>query len=427
MPPTRSPRDQPNRRHAYRIPRHDRRRPQTPASNGDGHSTFSFFAPCPRGLEGVLDSELRTLGVTSTDPTEGGVSFQGSWACMYQANLHGRIASRVLWQVGSRSYRTQTDVYRAAYALPWPDWFTPAQTFKVKVSARRCPLPSLDFLTLRIKDAVCDKFLSLRHRRPAVDTARPHVRVDAFLDAQTVTFYLDTSGEPLFKRGYRSGTLTAPLRENLAAGIVHLSGWVPTTVLLDPMCGSGTIPVEAALITRRIAPGLSRRFGFEHLLVHDRTVWERQRSAAGAEWPTQGPAAIYASDLDASMVNVANRTARDAGVAQDIRFMQRDLFDLEAPAAEGVIVMNPPYGVRLSRPEELETFYPKLGNWLKQRFAGWRVYVLSADARVPKLIGLSPTKRTPLFNGDLECRLFEFPIVQGSARRRLTTSHPRQA
>ncbi|GKS57428.1 ribosomal RNA large subunit methyltransferase L [Nitrospira sp.] len=371
----------------------------------------------------MLDSELRTLGVTDTTPTEGGVGFQDSWASMYRANLHGRIASRVLWQVGECSYRSEADVYRAAFALPWPDWFTPTTTFKVKVSARRCPLPSLDFLTLRIKDAVCDKFRSLRHRRPTVDTARPHVRLDAFLDPQTVTFYVDTSGEPLFKRGYRGETLKAPLRENLAAGILHLSGWVPTTVLLDPMCGSGTVPIEAALMARRIAPGLFRHFGFEHLLMHDRTLWERQRNAAGAEQLALASATMYASDLDASAMNVAYQAAQRAGVARDIRFMQQDLFNLEAPATEGVIVMNPPYGVRLSRPEELETFYPKLGHWLKQRFAGWRVYVLSADARVPKLIGLAPTKRTPLFNGDLECRLYEFLIVQGSARRRLTAHH----
>ncbi|MEK9141589.1 MAG: THUMP domain-containing protein, partial [Nitrospirota bacterium] len=209
-----------------------------------------FFAPCPRGLEGVLEAELQSLGVPATTKTEGGVGFHASWSTMYGVNLNTHIASRVLWEVGQSPYRTERDVYHAAYALAWPNWFTPAQTIKVKVSARRCPLPSLDFLTLRIKDAICDKFATVRQRRPSVDTERPDIKLDAFLDERTVTFYVDTSGEPLFKRGYRIGSIEAPLRENLAAGILRLAGWTATDVLLDPMCGSGTIPLEAALMAR---------------------------------------------------------------------------------------------------------------------------------------------------------------------------------
>ncbi len=327
---------------------------------------------------------------------------------------------RIGWEVGQRAYKTEQDVYHAAYALAWPDWFTPTQTIKVKVSARRCPLPSLDFLTLRIKDAICDKFVAARHKRPSVDTQRPNIRVDAFLDQSTVTFYLDTSGEPLFKRGHRLGPVEAPLRENLAAGILRLTGWTPHDLLLDPMCGSGTIPLEAALMARQAAPGIARNFGFERLLIHDATQWERQREAARAKQVAAAPSAIYASDRDPAMVEIAQRTFRGAGIADDIRLKQSDILELLAPAAQGVMVINPPYGVRLSRRDELESFYPKLGDWLKQRFAGWRAYVLTGDARVPKLIGLTPSKRIPLFNGALECRLYEFVIVQGGARRRLT-------
>ena len=177
-----------------------------------------FFAPCPRGLEGVLEEELQSLGVPMTTKTEGGVGFSAPWSTMYWVNLNSHIASRVLWEVGRSAYTTEHDVYKAAHALPWPEWFAPAQTIKVKVSARRCPLPSLDFLTLRIKDAVCDKFVAVKQRRPSVETARPNIKLDAFLDQSTVTFYVDTSGEPLFKRGHRMSSVEAPLRENLAAG-----------------------------------------------------------------------------------------------------------------------------------------------------------------------------------------------------------------
>ena len=378
-----------------------------------------FFVPCPRGLEGVLEAELQTLGVPSATKTEGGVGFSASWSTMCWINLKSHIASRVLWEVGHSAYKTEQDVYHAASALAWPEWFTPEQTIKVKVSARRCLLPSLDFLTLRIKDAICDRFVAGRHKRPSVDTERPNIKVDAFLDQNTVTVYLDTSGEPLFKRGHRRSPVEAPLRENLAAGILRLAGWTPQDVLLDPMCGSGTIPLEAALMARQIGPGISRPFGFERLLVHDAARWERQREAARAEQVAALPSAIYASDRDPATVKIAQRTFQGAGVANDIQLKQSDILDLDAPSAQGVMVINPPYGVRLSRPDELESFYPKLGDWLKQRFAGWRAYVLTGDARVPKLIRLTPSKRIPLFNGALECRLYEFVIVQGGARRRL--------
>lgn len=379
-----------------------------------------FFAPCPRGLESVLEKELHSLGVLTTTKTDGGVGFRAPWSAMYRVNLNSHIASRVLWEVGQRAYKTEHDVYTAASALAWPDWFTSTQTIKVKVSARRCPLSSLDFLTLRIKDAVCDKFVAATKRRPSVDTERPSIKLDAFLDQNTITFYVDTSGEPLFKRGYRTGAVEAPLRENLAAGILHLAGWTPSDVLLDPMCGGGTIPLEAALMARQIPPGLSRAFAFERLLIHNPQQWERLREAARAEQAAHAPAAIYASDKEPRMMTVAQRTFQDAGVANDIALKQSDSLDLDAPADTGVMVINPPYGVRLSRSDELESFYPKLGDWLKQRFTGWRVYVLTHDARVPKLIGLAPSKRIPLFNGALECRLYEFVIVQGGARRRLT-------
>jgi putative N6-adenine-specific DNA methylase len=207
------------------------------------------------------------------------------------------------------------------------------------------------------------------------------------------------------------------LRENLAAGLLRLAGWTPNDVLLDPMCGSGTIPLEAALMARRIAPGQSRSFAFERLLVHDAKRWGHLRETSRLKQLAEPPAAIYASDQDPAAVKAAQRTFQGAGVAVDIRLRQSDVLALEAPAEQGVLMINPPYGVRLSRPEELDAFYPQLGDWLKQRFSGWRAYIFTADLRVPKLIGLAPSKRIPLFNGPLECRLYEFKIVSGSMRK----------
>ena len=378
-----------------------------------------FFAPCPRGLEQVLEQELRALGIPVASAAAGGVRFEAPWSTMYWVNLWTHIASRVLWEVGHRPYRTEEDVYRAAYELPWPDWFAAHRTIKVKVRAHRCPLPSLDFVTLRIKDGICDKFVAAGGKRPTVDTGRPDIRIYAFLDAHSVTLYLDTSGEPLFKRGHRLATVEAPLRENLAAGLLRLAGWTPDDVLMDPMCGTGTIPLEAAMMARHIAPGLARSFAFECLGVHDAVRWAQLRETARLKQRKDGELAIYASDHDPAAVKTAQRLFQGAGVAIDIRLRQRDVLTLEAPASKGILMINPPYGVRMGRTEDLASFYPRLGDWLKRGFAGWRAYILTADPRLRDTIGLSPSRRIPLYNGALECRLYEFKIVQGSARRSL--------
>jgi putative N6-adenine-specific DNA methylase len=381
-----------------------------------------FFAPCPRGLEQVLEQELQGLGIPLTTPAAGGVGFEAPWPTMYWVNLWSHIASRVLWQAECQPYRTEEDIYRTAYRLPWPDWFAPSNSIKVRVTAHRCQLPSLDFLTLRIKDAICDKFMSSMGKRPRVDTRHPDIGIDAFVDATSVTLYLDTSGEPLFKRGFRLAAVEAPLRENLAAGLLRLAGWTPDEVLMDPMCGSGTIVLEAALMARRIAPGLARSFAFERLRLHDAKRWAQLREAARLKQRKEAPIGIYASDHDPRAVKTAQRLFQGAGVAVDVRLREEDILSLEPPAPKGLLVINPPYGVRLGHSGELEAFYPKLGDWLKKKFAGWRAYVLTADPRLRSTIGLSPSRRIPLYNGALECRLYEFRIVSGSARRKLDGS-----
>ncbi|HEX9672807.1 MAG TPA: THUMP domain-containing protein, partial [Burkholderiales bacterium] len=207
-----------------------------------------FFATCPRGLEQVLAAELAALGARETKAVDGGASFSGDLGLCYAANLESRVASRVLWQVGHARYRSEHDVFEAARALPWTRFFDVGRTIRVSVSAIKSPVKSLDFVTLRVKDAVCDAFRAAQGKRPDVDTETPDVRIHAFLTRDEATFYLDTSGEPLFKRGWRALAGEAPLRENLAAGILRLAGWRAPVPLFDPMCGSGTFLVEAAMM-----------------------------------------------------------------------------------------------------------------------------------------------------------------------------------
>ena len=376
-----------------------------------------FFAPCPRGLEAALGAELDALGATEVRATEGGVAFAGPLELACSANLGSRIASRVLWRVGGGRYRDEKDVHALAKAIDWKRHFRADRTLRVDVAATRSPLQSLEFATLTIKDAVCDRFRADTGARPSVDKRAPDVRVAAYLTGDEATFYLDTSGDPLFKRGWRRDTDEAPLRENLAAGLLALAGWTPGTPLLDPMCGSGTIAIEAALIAADRAPGLARTFGFQKLAWYDGPAWQRVRQKAvdraAAAAATGAPATLFASDEAPGAVAKAQANARAAKVERFVAIEQADVLERTAPAPSGVLVSNPPYGVRLADQARLAAFYPKLGDALKQRFAGWHAWLLTGDLRLAKLIHLRVERRIPLYNGALECRLFGIPLVSG--------------
>jgi putative N6-adenine-specific DNA methylase len=382
----------------------------------NSNANAKLFAPCPRGLEHPLSTELLGLGASDVQAVAGGVAFGGDLSLIYRANLESRIATRVLLRLFSVPYRSEEDIYRASYEFDWPQRFDVGRSIRVYLTAQRCPLKSLDFLTLRIKDAVCDRFRSAVGSRPNVDTRAPDVRIHAFLDATQFTLYLDTSGEPLFKRGARAAQGEAPIKENLAAGILKLTGWQPGMALLDPMCGGGTFLVEAAQIALDIAPGSARGFGFEKLKNFDATLWTKLRSESEERRKPLVLLPIHGSELYGDTLKLAHANLNAAGLAQTVQLKQANALEVSAPAASGVMVTNPPYGERMGEQQELAEFYPKFGDALKQKFAGWNCYVLSADMNLPKLIKLQVSKRTPLFNGALECRLFEYKIVAGSMR-----------
>ena len=376
-----------------------------------------FFATAPRGLEPLLAGELSGLGAKSVAAVPGGVAFSGDWQTCYRANLWSRLASRILWRVAEFDYASEDDLHEAARKVDWMRYFTVEHTLRVNVSAQKSPLTSLDFATLRIKDAVCDRFREARGSRPNVDRANPDVRVHAFLESARGAFYLDTSGEPLFKRGWRASAGEAPLRENLAAGIVLLSGWKPEEPLLDPMCGGGTLLVEAAAMARGRAPGANRRFGFEKLKVFSASIWEKEKRESLKPRNPPQTLQIFGSDSDPRVLGDARRNIAAAGVDRWVKLEQADILERPAPAPSGVMIANPPYGERIGSREELAEFYPKLGSALKKNYPGWRCHFFTADMRLPKLVRLQPSRRVPLYNGALECRLFEFAIVAGSNRR----------
>lgn len=378
-----------------------------------------YFSPCPRGLEPLLAEDVVAAGASNVKPTPGGVLYSGSIETRYRVNLESRIATRVLWQVAHGSYAREDDIYRLAREVNWPRLFTAERTLRVYVTSIKSALKSLEFITLRTKDAVCDRFRDDTGRRPSINTRNPDVRIHLFVTATEATLYLDTSGEALYQRGHKVARIEAPLKENLAAGILRLAGWTPGTPLLDPMCGSGTFLLEAAQMSLGDAPGLSREpgeFGFERLLDFDAALWRRLTVEAAQKRQSPAKLPIWGSDISPDAVARSRQNLAHAGIDDLVEVTHCDLLERSAPTPSGLLIANPPYGERLSDQEQMAAFYPRLGDALKRNFIGWDCWFLSADTRLPKLIGLAPKRKTPLFNGALECRLYYFPIVAGSNR-----------
>jgi putative N6-adenine-specific DNA methylase len=407
---------------------------------------LSLFLPCAAGVEDFLAQEVHALtGRVGQDllTLRGGVRVRADWREAMKLNLHSRLAQRVLIELAHAPYRNENDLYAIASGVAWEIWFTPKQTFKIETTAQHSPLTSLNFATLRIKDAIADRFRAKANGvRPSIETQWPDARVFAHLATDQCTLYIDTSGEPLFKRGWRQDKGDAPLKETLAAAMLAASGWwnpetgeVAGEPLYDPCCGSGTIAIEAAQIARGIAAGSQRRFGFEKLLPFQPHVWSGLK-AESSQRATAPEVAIFGSDVSHRMVDFAERNAERAGVAEAVQFRGGDALQRMPPAESGVIVLNPPYGERIEvggvaaargkggGREEAQTedggeFFVQLASHWKKNYAGWTAWVLTPDLQLPKRMRLKESRRVPMWNGPIECRLFRFDMVAGSARTRV--------
>ena len=390
----------------------------------------SYFCPCPRGLEAALAEELGEIALQDKslkvhNQVPGGVHFSGTLQDAYRVNLHSRIASRVLLRMAHGSYANENDIYDLTLAQPWEDWFSVDHTIRIDVTAIKSPLRSLEFITLKIKDSICDRFRDMFARRPSVDTKMPDMRIVGFLDAHSFTLYLDTSGEALFKRGWRMETGDAPLRENLAAGMLRVAGWKPGMTLFDPMCGSGTILAEAAQMVAGIPPGLHRDFAFEKFAGFNKEEWAAIKGSVKLN-PLPSEPTIFGSDISGDMVSMTRNNLNKAGIKFDVPLKQIEAQEVKAPSdVPGIMLTNPPYGERIgvrgdsTVPEDdlAKEFFSAFGTTLKQRFAGWKVFLFTADLGLPKLLRLKESRKTPFFNGALECRLFRFDMVAGFNRR----------
>jgi len=412
---------------------------------------FQLFLPCAAGVEEYLLPEVQHitgLGGQAVQKRRGGVAVTGAWRDVMLLNLYSRLAQRVLVLLSYTEYRNEQDLYRAASEVAWEAWFTPRQSIKVEVTAQHSPLTSLNFAALKVKDAVCDRFrVKANGVRPDVDTQWPDVRIFAHLSTDSCSLYIDTSGEPLFKRGWREDKGEAPLKETLAAAMLAASGWLAgegdLSPLYDPCCGSGTIAIEAAQMACNIAAGSGRRFAFEHYLLFARHVWDAIKKEAKEAEVTRAAGQkpiIFGSDVAFRMVDFAQRNAQRAGVADLIEFRGGDALQRLPPcAAPGVMLVNPPYGERIEvagvagaqraggREQaqvasqgdaggEDGAFFSQLSAHWKKHYAGWSAWVLTPDLKLPGKMRLKESRRVPMWNGPLECRLFRFDMVQGSAR-----------
>lgn len=409
--------------------------------------SLTLFLPCAAGIEPWLADEVSAvLPRAEVRPGRGGVSLHGGEADVMALNLECRLPQRVLIQVAEGPYRHEDDLYAIGRSVDWTRWITPRHTLRVDTTAQRSPLRSLNFAALRIKDAVCDAMREAAGARPDVDTQRPDLQLMLHLGPERASLYVDSSGEPLFKRGWREDKGDAPLKETLAAAMLAAAGWHGTPeaggALHDPCCGSGTIAIEAAQIACGIAPGLRRRFAFERLLPFAgtpmRAQWQQLRSHAEAR-VHDSAVPIVASDVSFRMVDFARRNAQRAGVERFIEFHGGDALErpapIIAPDLPGTLMLNPPYGERIevrgkagvsptSRGDDNralpEDFFARLATHWKRAYTahptGWTAWVLSPDMKLPGKMRLKETRRIPMWNGPIECRLFRFDLVSGSMR-----------
>lgn len=378
-----------------------------------------FFATAAKGLEPLVADELRMLGMREVKEARGGATFEGSPADAYRACLWLRIANRVLLPLARFPAGEADALYKGVQRMPWEQDLAPDGTLAVDFNGASAGITHTQFGAQKVKDAIVDRFRELTGRRPSVDRARPDLLVNVHLHRELATVSIDLSGDSLHMRGYRKQSVAAPLKENLAAALLLKCGWPKIAAeggsFVDPLCGSGTLVIEAAMLAGDVAPGLMRdHWGFTGWLKHDRKLWEetlkearQRRDAARGKTP-----AILGYDRDMKAVLAAQLNARTAGIAPAVRLEPRALEQNTLPAGlnPGLVVTNPPYGERLGEVETLGPLYKSLGDWLKSQCLHWHAGVITDSGDLSRQIGIRAGKINAFYNGALECKLLQFEV-----------------
>lgn len=378
-----------------------------------GTDNYQMLAKTFAGLEEVLKTELEEIGATNVETVVRGVKFTGTTELLYKANFCSRISLRILRTLGEFTIKNPTDLYDSVYSIKWEDYFDISQTFAVNSTVNSDSFNNSMFVSLKSKDAIVDRFRSIYKKRPSVNTETPDININIHASKDTLTVSLDSSGESLHKRGYRVGQNDASMNEVLAAGILKMAGWKGQTDFYDTMCGSGTIPIEAALIARNIPPGIFRpSFAFENWKDFDQELFEE---VYNDDYEIDFDKNIFASDISTISLNVAEKNAKSAGVLKTIKFKQCDFASFEPETKGGLLIINPPYGERMNE-RAVEPIYAMIGTQLKHRFAGFKTWVFSSSEEGFRNIGLRPSVRIPMYNGALECSFRLFEVYEGSKK-----------
>ena len=377
---------------------------------------FAMIAKTIRGAEDVAAAELRALGASKVETQSCAVKFVGGKYLLYKANLWSRTAMRILAPVRDFCVEDKDELYREAGRVNWSRFMDADGTLAVDAFINNSAFDNSVFVAQRVKDAIVDQFRSRTGRRPNVDLKNPGLRVNIYIEGKRAILSLDSSGEPLFRRGYRTESGEAPINEVLAACIIALSQWDGRTLFIDPMCGSGTFVIEAALLARRKATGLLRRsFGFMRWRDYDGEIFERVCSEAADAALPHSSATIIGSDISPERIKEAVANARRAGVERDICFECAAFEERTPPPSPGTLIMNPPYGNRV-KVEDAEAFYRKIGDTLKNKYDGFNAFIFTNNALAAKAVVLRTSRRIPLFNGSLECRLLKYEMYQGTRK-----------
>ena len=366
------------------------------------------------GLETILADELRTLGAADVTTSRRVVTFRGDKELMYRANFALRTAIRILKPIKHFHANSADDVYNAVSKIDWSQYIKEGKTFSVDAVVYSNEFRNSRFVTYKVKDAIVDQFRERTGQRPNISVSNPDIRLHIHIADFDATLSLDSSGESLHRRGYRQEQVEAPLNEVLAAGMILMTGWKGETDFIDPMCGSGTLPIEAALIARNMAPGLFRKeYAFEKWDDFDADLFDNIYNDDSQERPFNHK--IYGYDIDPKAVNTALLNVKAAGLTRDITIEQADFANFTQPAEKAIIVMNPPYGERISTPNLLGT-YRMIGERLKHQFIGNEAWVLSYREECFAQMGLKPSLKTPLFNGPLECEYRKYQLFDGKMK-----------
>lgn len=370
-----------------------------------------YFATVARGLEELAAQELTELGAQDVAQGFCGVSFQGDRELLYRVNLWARLPFRVLIKLGEFPSLDANELIESIQQIEWAKYLNPDLTMAVTVTGKNEQLNHSHFTAVQVKRAITNQQTKEFGSRSNVDIDEPDVRINVHIDKDICTVSLDSSGNSLHRRGYRSAVGDAPLKESLAAALMKMSGWTPDLAFVDPLCGSGTLPLEAAMQALNIAPGIFRdQFGFERWLDFDRALFEQLLKDAETGEKKDLELTIIGSDRSFEVIQQAKSNAQKSGVERYIQFAQLELAEVEAPSDSGILLCNPPYGERLGRDEDLGAFYKLLGDILKNRFKGWTAYVLSGNKELAKSIGLRSAQRFPVYNGTLACQLMKYEM-----------------